>query len=170
MLIEPRRLGRPPPTMVDELAELWLRAAQTGGAVGFPPDAKLSGVRVSAERAVARHEAGEIILLTVRRGGRLLGVVWLEPGHGYIGHRAMLLALMVHPHVQRMGIGTRLLDACVELGRELGLEQLYLSTRDKTGLPEYYAARGWTEIGRFYDGIRLGPNDYRDEVWFQLRL
>jgi GNAT superfamily N-acetyltransferase len=69
--------------------------------------------------------------------------------------------------LHRRGCGQRLLDAAVAHARSLRLEALRLSARLGTGLPEFYAARGWTEVGRWPGGVRLAPGDDRDEVLFQ---
>lgn len=58
------------------------------------------------------------------------------------------------------------MDACLDLAREIGIEQMYLSARSATGLEEYYTKLGWREIGRFPGGVRVAPDDVRDEVWY----
>jgi hypothetical protein len=45
-----------------------------------------------------------------------------------------------------------------------------LSARGGTSLPEFYVEQGWTQVGLFPDALRVGPDDLRDEHWFQLRL
>lgn len=101
----------------------------------------------------------------------LVGVVFLQPGGGpVVEHRATVLRLMVHPEQQGGGLGRSLLAAAVERARELGLTQLLLSARGGTGLPEFYRHLGWAEVGRFPRALRLGPDDWRDEHWFQLDL
>jgi len=88
-----------------------------------------------------------------------------------VQHRAMLKLLMIDPGLQGQGWGTRLVDDCLDLARELGLEQVYLSARSATGLEgEYYTKIGWQEVGRFPGGVRLAPRDDRDEVWFFTRI
>ena len=82
----------------------------------------------------------------------------------------MLKLLMVDPEWQGQGLGTRLVDACLELARDLGIEQVYLSARSATGLEEYYAKIGWQEVGRFPGGVRVAAGDDRDEVWFFKRI
>jgi hypothetical protein len=52
----------------------------------------------------------------------------------------------------------------------LGLEQLLLSARGGTGIATFYTRQGWTQVGVFPASLRLGPDDIRDEHWFQLRL
>ncbi|GAA1846850.1 hypothetical protein GCM10009836_28020 [Pseudonocardia ailaonensis] len=106
-----------------------------------------------------------------RVGEALAGVVFLQPGVGpVVAHRATVLRLMVHPDRQGEGFGARLLSAAGDRARSLGLEQLILSARGGTGLPELYRHLGWTEVGRFPRALRVGPGDVRDEHWFQLEL
>lgn len=99
------------------------------------------------------------------------GAVFLRRGAGaVVRHRAEVLRLMVHPEWQGRGCGRRLLTAAVARAAAVGLEQLLLSARGGTSLPAFYADVGWTEVGVFPAALRLGPDEYRDEHWFQLRL
>jgi GNAT superfamily N-acetyltransferase len=77
---------------------------------------------------------------------------------------------MVRPDLQGQGRGRALLEGAVDLARILGLEQLLLSARGGTGLPGFYVKQGWTEVGVFPGALRLGPDDVRDEHWFQKHL
>ena len=77
---------------------------------------------------------------------------------------------MVDPELQGQGWGTRLVDACLDLARRMGIEQMYLSARSRTGLEEDYAALGWSEVGRFPGGVRVAEGDDRDEVWLYREL
>jgi len=160
-----------PPSFVDELADLWLNVSLAGGSVGFATDVDAPTVRVASERIVADAVAGCAQLLVLRRDGALVGTVRLEQGSDPVAkHRAMLKLLMIDPDLQGQGWGTRLVDACLDLARDLGLEQVYLSARSATGLEEYYANIGWQEVGRFPGGVRVAPGDDRDEVWFFKRI
>ncbi len=86
--------------------------------------------------------------------------------------RGPLARLIVRPDAQGCGLGRTLLGAAVTHARDLGLEHLLLAVRGGTALPGFYAAQGWTEVGVFRDALRLGPGpeDLRDEHWFQLVL
>lgn len=165
-------IGRIDPTAVDasfvaELADLWYRVSLTGGAVGFGHDVERSEVDAAAERIADDIVAGSTLLLAARQGGRLVGTVRLEPGTDpVVRHRAMLKLLMVDPDLQRAGLGRRLVEACLAAGSAVGLEQVYLSARGKTGLEEYYPRLGWREVGRFPGGVRVSPGDDRDEIWY----
>jgi acetyltransferase len=161
------------PRLVRALGDLWLAVTRAGGAVGHTADEPEAHVRADAAAAVAEVVAGRQHLITAdgTAAGDLDGVVFLRPGSGpRVAHRADVLRLMVHPSARGRGLGRRLLDAAADRARALGLEQLLLSARGGTSLPEFYAGLGWTEVGRFPAALHLGGDDRRDEHWFQLRL
>ena len=164
------RVATATPGFADDLAELWYRVSLAGGSVGFGIEVDRSAVDRAATRVAGDVGTGRTPLLTLRDdGGRLVGVVRLERGSDpVVAHRAMLKLLMVDPELQGQGWGTQLVDGCVALARDLGIEQMYLSCRGRTGLEEYYTQLGWTEVGRFPGGVRVAPGDDRDEVWFFL--
>lgn len=157
--------------LVADVADLWFRVSIAGGAVGFGPTVERSEVDAAAERVVASVVAGTTWLVVARAEGRLIGTVRLEPGSDpVVRHRAMLKLLMVDPALQRSGLGRRLVDAALDEARSAGLEQVYLSARSGTGLEEYYPRLGWREVGRFPGGVRVGPDDDRDEIWYLRQL
>lgn len=164
---------RPGPGTVTALTALWIAATRAGGAVGFPADAPAQEIRAAAAESVEEVRAGHQEMLAIGSDADLVGTVFLRPGTGpRTAHRADVLRLMVHPDRQRRGLGTALLDAAVARAAARGLEQLLLSARGGTTLPAFYLAQGWTEVGVFPAALRLGPgpDDLRDEHWFQLRL
>lgn len=166
--LPPERAGA---SFADELADLWYRVSRAGGAVGFTSDVERADVVAAADHVVAALAAGRSWMVAAREAGRLVGTVRLERGAGpIVRHRAMLKLLMVDPDRQARGIGRRLVDAALEVAAEAGIEQVYLSARGGTGLPDYYARRGFHEVGRFPGGVRLAPGDDRDEVWLLRRI
>lgn len=167
----PRAVTDAPVDMGATLAALWLAVSREGGAVGFLPDAPERDVLAAAEHVVREVRAGRETMIVIETGALLAGAVFLRRGPGpMVEHRADLLRLMVHPDLQGQGWGTRLLDAAVAHAAETGLQQLLLSARGGTRLPEFYAKQGWTEVGRWPRALRVGPDDLRDEIWFQLVL
>jgi GNAT superfamily N-acetyltransferase len=148
--------------------DLWVAVTRAGGAVGFAPAAAEADIRALAARTLTEVAAGRLHMVAL---ADLAGAVFLQPGAGpVVAHRATVLRLMVHPERQGRGLGGRLLAAATDHARELGFDQLLLSARGDTGLPEFYSHLGWTEVGRFPRALRLGPGDVRDEHWFQLDL
>ena len=157
--------------LADALGTLWVAVSRAGGAVDFTEHVAESTVRAAAEAAVREVDAGTTDLLALGLGQSVVGTVFVTPGvQAVIAHRGVVGRLMVHPTLWGQGWGARLLDAAVSHARSMRLEQLLLSARSGTGLPEYYAARGWTEVGRWPRAVRVDTDDYRDEVWFQRLL
>ena len=163
----------PAPDAAAQLGALWLAVTRAGGAVGFVRDAPAAELRVAAEEVVQDVRAGRQQMFELRLGARpaepgpLVGTVFLRRGVGTVfSHRAEVLRLMVHPDLQGRGRGRALLTAAVEHARRLGLELLLLSTRGGTALPALYAELGWTPIGVVPGGLRLAPDDVRDEHLF----
>jgi GNAT superfamily N-acetyltransferase len=159
------------PEMGTALGTLWLAVTRAGGAVGFPSGAAEQDVRAVAEQAIEDVRAKRQQLIVTGVDHALAGTVFLRRGTGaVVAHRAEVLRLMVRPDLQSHAWGTRLLDAAVAHATAPGLEQLQLSARGGTGIATFYTRQGWTQVGVFPASLRLGPDDIRDEHWFQLRL
>ncbi|WP_433275234.1 GNAT family N-acetyltransferase [Pseudonocardia xinjiangensis] len=158
------------PDMDTALGTLWVAVTRAGGAVGFAPDAPEADIRAAAVQAVEDVRAKRQQLIVIGADHTLAGTVFLRTGVGVQAHRADVLRLMVRPDLQGRGWGRTLLDAAVAHATALGLEQLMLSTRGGTDVAGFYLRRGFTEVGVWPETLRLGPDDLRDEHWFQLRL
>jgi GNAT superfamily N-acetyltransferase len=159
------------PGTATSLGTLWTAVTRAAGAVGFAADAPEQDIRAAAEQAIEDVRAGREQLFVLDAGGELVGAVFLRRGaKATVRHRADVVRLMVHPDLQGRGWGKALLDAVVAHATAIGLEQLLLSARGGTTLPEFYEKQGWRQVGLFPDALRIGPGDLRDEHWFQLRL
>lgn len=79
--------------------------------------------------------------VVVREGGRLVGLCGLEV-HGTDG---LLRSLVVDPQARSTGVGSRLVDAVVELARARSLRDLYLLT---TTAHDYFARRSFEDVSR----------------------
>lgn len=156
--------------LAEAFASLWVEVTRAGGAVGFPADAPETDIRALAARTVDDVRAGTLKMVVAGEPSQLLGVVFLRPGTGpVVSHRAEMIRLMVAPDAQGSGLGTMLIDAAIRLAGDLGLDQLLASARGGTGLPGFYVARGWTEVGCFPAALRVG-GELRDEHWLQFRI
>jgi acetyltransferase len=159
------------PETATSLGTLWTAVTRAGGAVGFVADAPEEDIRAAAEQAIEDVRAGREQLFVLDADGELVGAVFLRRGpKATVRHRADVVRLMVHPDLQGRGWGKALLDTVVAHATTIGLEQLLLAARGGTTLPEFYEKQGWTQVGLFPDALRLGPDDLRDEHWFQLKL
>lgn len=80
-------------------------------------------------------------LFAVREGGRLVGMVGLQP----LGGVALLRSLAVESPARGRGVGALLVATAEEQARRAGCAEVYLLT---TGAAAYFAGRGYRAIGR----------------------
>jgi GNAT superfamily N-acetyltransferase len=93
-----------------------------------------------AERHDPRREAGWIAEADGRRAGCVLCVADDES-------TARLRVLLVHPRARGLGLGGRLVDACVDFAREKGYARLRLWTNDPlVAARQVYRSRGFTLV------------------------
>ena len=104
-------------------------------------------------------------------GDTIVGFAFLEHRPGPLfRHWATVKRLQVHPSAQDRGIGTKLLLACHDFGRELGLEALHLTVRGGTGTESFYEGLGYEAVATIPDAIRLSRDDTRPELYMVKRL
>lgn len=85
--------------------------------------------------------AGSHLVVTARDGGRLVGLARAVSDGATI---AYVQDVLVHPQVQRTGLGSRLLT--VLLGQYDGVRQQVLLTDDEAGQRAFYESLGFTEV------------------------
>lgn len=153
---------------VEDLLDLWTRVNDAGGAVGFLPGTARELVRPVLDGHLGAVRAGEALLVTLRDPDSCLRGFgfWHHRAGLPFAHRAVLKRLMVDPDVRGRNLGRLLLAGMVGVvRRDLPLvEVLRLDYRSGLGLGDFYAACGWTEVGRIPRGLWLGGDDYRDDV------
>jgi len=153
------------------LVELWTDVANDGGAVGFVPPVTIEDVGEIADVAFRRVEVAEDHLVVALIADEPVGMVFLEQRPGPLfRHWATIKRLQVHPSLQRQGIGRSLLEATHHLASGIGLEQLHLSVRGGTGTENFYIQSGYEVVASIPRSIRLGNNDYRDEIYLIAKL
>ncbi|GAA4210641.1 GNAT family N-acetyltransferase [Actinocatenispora rupis] len=151
--------------LVDEIAELWVRVTNAGGAVGFVPPVTVDDIRPTAERTLAAVAAGTDVLVALVEDGRVLAWCVLEEGSsGLRRHWRTVVRVQVDPERQGTGLGDRLMRAVGEVARDLGLAALHLAVRGGTGIEKFYRRHGYREVGRLPAAIRVGADDDRDEI------
>lgn len=130
---------------VEQLAELLSAVVEHGASVGFLPPVELDEARAYWRRAV---EAVEVILLVARQGTRIVGTVQLQnSSKRNAPHRAEVNKLLVHPRMQRRGIGRALMCQLERIASEQGRTTLHLDTREGDRSNEFYRSLGWTMAG-----------------------
>jgi RimJ/RimL family protein N-acetyltransferase/predicted N-acetyltransferase YhbS len=156
----------------DEIVELWQRVNDAGGSVGFTPGAP----RADVVAALRRHEeemAEGLAFLGVLRdpGGVLLGLGWWTRSRTpLLAHARWLYRLMVEPSHQGRNLGRVLMAGLHRLARGDRAELLTLDYRSGSGVGEFYARCGYTEVGRIPGAIRVAPGDERDDVIMTRRV
>ena len=156
------------------LIEVWVDVSNAGGAVGFappPPPLTSDDVAPVAHVAFEAVRSGRDHIVVAYDDETIVGFAFLEHRPGPLfRHWATVKRLQVHPSAQGRGIGTKLLLACHDFGRELGLEALHLTVRGGTGTEAFYEGLGYEAVATIPDAIRLSPDDTRPELYMVKRL
>jgi RimJ/RimL family protein N-acetyltransferase/GNAT superfamily N-acetyltransferase len=159
---------------LDDLLELWTRVNDAGGAVGFLPGTRRELVRPVLDGHLDAVRAGDALLVTLRDPDSCLRGIgfWHHTAALPFAHVAVLKRLMVDPDTRGRNLGRLLHAGMVGVARrDLPLvELLRLDYRSGLGLGDFYAACGWTEVGRIPRGLWLGGDDYRDDVMMVRRV
>ena len=157
----------------DELVSCWRDVSNAGGAVGFP-------VLPVAEEQVAAAVGALVDSLDPTLNRLLVATVdhvlagWLVlagNADSLTAHWARVLRVQTALEHRRTGVGHSLMVEVARAARdEYGLTALHLELRGGMGLEHFYERCGWREIGTWPLALRLGDNDYRDEVLMHLPL
>jgi GNAT superfamily N-acetyltransferase len=169
-----RILTCPPLTeaLRSEMIDTWVEVTNHGGAgIGFLPPVSADEVAPVATELFAKIDKGDAHLILTRDGRDVLsGWLAIVRNHDHTqSHWAWLKRMHVVSSAQRSGVGTILLDAALDLCRDEGLAQLYLTTDGQSGPVGFYADRGFVEVGRM-PGNTLTTDGYHDEVYMVLNL
>jgi GNAT superfamily N-acetyltransferase len=126
-------------TAPDRPWSVWLGEIQESAQVGAFPCTLVALVQDDL--------VGFVTLIQIPERARVRGGVWL-------------ITLYVKPAYRRRGVGTALIDRCVEIARDMDYDALYLWT-ESSDLTAYYTRRGWQLIG-------TDPDDGEDVMRFSL--
>jgi GNAT superfamily N-acetyltransferase len=158
--------------LIDRLEQVWLAVGNSGGSVGTPIQATLQDVKVLSGKAFRSVTEGDDHIVVVHLDDEPVGFGFLTHNPGPLfQHWAIVKRLQVVPDLQGKGIGSALMHEITRLARdELGLEQLQLTVRGKTGTESFYERFGYEVVGRIPDAIRVAPGDDRDMIYMMARL
>ena len=160
------------PELIDRLERIWLAVGNSGGAVGTPMPATIADVRTLSSKAFRDVKEGSDHIVVAYDDGTAVGFGFLTHNPGTLfAHWAIVKRLQVDPARQGKGIGSALMAAITDIARDrLGLEQLQLTVRGKTGTEAFYERFGYQVVGRIPDSIRVSPGDDRDMIYMMTRL
>ncbi|QIM21186.1 GNAT family N-acetyltransferase [Phycicoccus sp. HDW14] len=156
----------------DAVLDLWCATNDAGGAVGFLPGA----ARERVAEALSAHEeqmaAGRAVAVLLRDPvGALVALGWwVEGPNPLLAHRRTAYRVMTDPDRRGRNLGRLLMAAMHRVAREDGVELVELGVRGGTGTDTFYAGLGYVEVGRLPGGIRVAPDDERDDLWMARRL
>ena len=158
--------------LTDKLESIWLEVGNAGGSVGTPMPATRQDVKVLSDKAFRSVEEGDDHLVVAYLDGEPVGFAFLTHNPGPLfRHWAIVKRLQVRPDLQGRGIGSKLMNEITTSARErLGLEQLQLTVRGKTGTESFYERFGYEIVGRIPDAIRVAEGDDRDMIYMMARL
>ncbi|GAA2013813.1 GNAT family N-acetyltransferase [Catenulispora yoronensis] len=153
------------------LVDLWVDATNAGGAVGFVAPVERETVDATAFR---QFGVGLDLLLVGSEspdGAPAAFLVVTDHRFRLMDHVRLLKTVIVDPKHQGQGYGTELLREAERVARTLdGVELLHLTCRGGLGLERFYGKCGYTEVGRVPRMLRVGADDYRDEIHMALTL
>ncbi|WP_432152028.1 N-acetyltransferase family protein [Streptomyces sp. bgisy029] len=161
------------PALRDGITTLWADVTNAGGAVGFVPPVTAEDVRPDLLGHLVAMEQGRTRLLVGRgEDGEVAATAFLALNdHRLLRHWLWLYTVMLHPRHQGKGYGRDLMAATADAARSIdGIEAIRLTCRGGTGADRFYAACGYKEVGRVPGGIRVAPDDYRDDIVMLLPL
>lgn len=156
----------------EQVADLWCRVNDAGGAVGFVPGTPREAV-VDALRAHEGQMRKDHAVAGVLRDPSedIIGIGWwtVEDSR-LLAHTRWLWRFMVDPELRGRNLGRILLAGLHRIARDDEAEVVSLDYRSGTGVADFYARSGYVEVGRNPGIIRVSPGDDRDSVTMTRRL
>ncbi|MGH6942563.1 N-acetyltransferase family protein [Hypericibacter sp.] len=151
----------------EELAGILVDAVAGGTSVNFLWPFGLPDARRYWDRVIARIGAGEILLLAIESGGRLVGTVQLIPApQPNQDHRVDISKLLVLRSARQQGIATVLMQAVEAEARRLGRSLLVLDTETGSAADRLYRRLGYQVLGIMPRHARLPGGELADTTFF----
>lgn len=150
------------------LAEAQRAIARTPGRLASrPEEIDVGALRDAIVKLVADDRGA---FLVAERGGTPIGHALLKPRDLAVTAHVVDLSLVVHEGHQGQGVGKALMAALVARARSNPrVEKIELHVRSSNARAiGLYRSLGFVEEGRKTQRIKLGPNDYLDDVYMAL--
>lgn len=154
------------------LAEAQRAIARTPGRLASRPDEIHDQMLrdMIVKLAAGGVDSGRGAFIVAERGGAPIGHAILKPRDLAVTAHVVDLSLVVHEGHQGQGVGKMLMTALIHRARSNPrVEKIELHVRSSNeraiGL---YRSLGFVEEGRKIQRIKLGPNEYLDDVYMAL--
>jgi putative acetyltransferase len=122
------------------------------------------------KKIVELHNRHGGIFLVAERAGALVGHAFFEPLALAVTSHVVRLTLAVHEGHQRQGVGRALMHALLHWARSNPrVEKVELQVRSSNEPAiALYRSLGFIEEGRKTKRLKIGPNEYLDDVYMAL--
>lgn len=152
--------------LVDELAGLWKRVTDAGGALGYDRGDAPAALRAAAREAVAEVGSPDVYLFVLFDDAGVRAFARFDRAARPIRrHCAELVWIAVHPGLHGFGWGGKLLEHGLGVLAADGVEAVCAWARSGHGLERFYTAHGFAEVGRWPRAVRLHDGSVADGMW-----
>ena len=156
---------------IEGLADLLIDCVDGGASVSFMHPLAPAKAQAFWRRVASDVAAGNRALLVAEDDIGIVGSVQLgldQPENQ--PHRADLSKMLVHRRVRRRGLGSALMQAAEQMGRDCGKTLLVLDTVTGSDAERLYARLGWIRVGTIPDYALLSHGGLWGTTVFYKRL
>lgn len=153
-----------------ELAEVLADCVNGGASVNFMLPYETADAVLFFRKVVAAMQRGEIVLLTAKLGGRIVGTVQLgldtPPNQP---HRGEVKKLLVHRAARNRGVGAALMQRIEDIAKQRGRTLLVLDTASDSA-ERLYERGGWQRLGTIPDYAMWPQGGFCDTIIFWKKI
>ena len=153
-----------------ELAEVLADCVNGGASVNFMLPYETADAVLFFRKVIAAMQRGEIVLLTAKLGGRIVGTVQLgldtPPNQP---HRGEVKKLLVHRAARNRGVGAALMQRIEDIAKQHGRTLLVLDTASDSA-ERLYKRGGWQRLGTIPDYAMWPQGGLCDTIIFWKKI
>jgi ribosomal protein S18 acetylase RimI-like enzyme len=153
-----------------ELAEVLADCVNGGASVNFMLPYETADAVLFFRKVIAAMQRGEIVLLTAKLGGRIVGTVQLgldtPPNQP---HRGEVKKLLVHRAARNRGVGAALMQRIEDIAKQRGRTLLVLDTASDSA-ERLYERGGWQRLGTIPDYAMWPQGGLCDTIIFWKKI
>ncbi len=156
--------------VIVELAEVLADCVNGGASVNFMLPYETADAVLFFRKVIAAMQRGEIVLLTAKLGGRIVGTVQLgldtPPNQP---HRGEVKKLLVHRAARNRGVGAALMQRIEDIAKQHGRTLLVLDTASDSA-ERLYERGGWQRLGTIPDYAMWPQGGLCDTIIFWKKI